>query len=167
MSTPRQKIGEQVAQLYFKTTGREGINSIMESYYAANARFQDPFFDVTGRDKVRTQFVSMWEAFDDYTLRSYSVDECDDAKRLDINGDATYVISGKTFNIDQQTQLTLDDEGRVVFHHDVFKGTFLETIDSTPALREVFTGWRKLAGLVADPIFKSRYVNKEDEKPSS
>ena len=162
MSTAsRQKIGEQVAQLYLKATGREGITSIIQSCYAANARFQDPFFDVTGREKVHTQFVSMWEAFDDYTLKSYSVDECEDPKRFDINGDATYIIKGRTFNIDQQTQITLDDEGRVLFHHDVFKGTFLETIDNTPALREVFTGWRKLAGLIGDPILKSQYVDKE------
>tara|TARA_R110002050_G_scaffold118041_3_gene235124 strand:- start:89 stop:427 length:339 start_codon:yes stop_codon:yes gene_type:complete len=111
-----------------------------------------------------TQFVAMWESFDEYELKSYTVDLLEDPKRLDVNSSAYYVIKGKPVTLDQCTEITMDDNGKVLFHHDVFKGSFSETLDTTPGLHEIFTGWRKLVGLVGDPVLKHKFLNEDEKK---
>merc|ERR1712217_879492 len=128
MSTAR-RVGEQVAKLYEKSAGREVISQIITENYDQNSRFQDPFFDVVGRDKVQTQFEAMFQHFDDYTLNGTATIDDSDEKLVKIDSNAKYIIKGKTFEIDQQTQLTLNSEGKVTFHHDVFKGSFTQTLE--------------------------------------
>ena len=155
-ATNGEDIGRDVARLYEKSITRNEIRQIIHKHYTEDARFQDPFFDVTGIDKVLTQFVAMYEAFDDYTI-DYSIHDHPETNTVDIVSDANYVISGKPFNLSQKTRLTLNADNKVEFHHDIFQGSFVERLENTPILHEAFTGWRKLAGLVADPILKAKF----------
>merc|ERR1712151_78721 len=156
-ATSGEELGKNVARLYESSTSRNEIIQIIKQHYTEDARFQDPFFDVTGMDKVLTQFVAMYEAFDSYTIIPYVIHDHPETNTVDIVSDATYVINGKTFNLSQKTRLTLNNDNKVEFHHDIFQGSFVEKLEETPILHEIFTGWRKLTGYVADPILKSKF----------
>merc|ERR1712130_263271 len=156
-ATSGEEVGREVARLYESSTNPTEITQIIKQHYTEDARFQDPFFDVTGMGKVLTQFIAMYQAFDSYTIEPYIIHDHPETNTVDIVSDATYVISGKTFNLSQKTRLTLNSENQVVFHHDIFQGSFVEKMEETPILHEIFTGWRKLTGYVADPILKSKF----------
>ena len=157
MNVDKKLIGEKVVRLYFSSTTRDTIKEIIATLYSKDARFRDAFLDVSGRRKVETQFVSMLQAFDEYQLKSYDIEDNTESDRININAAASYVIKGRTYDLNQQTQLTLNDQGLITYHHDILRSSFTETLDKTPVLREVYSGWRKIVGLAVDPLLARRF----------
>ena len=159
MNAARRAILEDIVKLYHKSTPKENISTIIESHYDEQSQFKDPFFDVTGREKVKTQFVAMYEYFDTYQLNNVKFDEVSD-EQVNIVAEGEYVIKGKNIKLDQETRIYFNSSNKVTFHNDHFRGTVFESMETTPVIKQLFTGWRKATGLVGDQIL-SRTVSKE------
>jgi ketosteroid isomerase-like protein len=92
----------------------------LESIYAPDAYFRDPFNEVRGLPEIRRIFAQMFEHLDD--ARFAFADEAIDERGAFLTWDMTFRIRklapGETRRIHGATHLRFAPDGRVAYHRD-------------------------------------------------
>ena len=84
--------------------------------YAANARFKDPFNDVSGLQAVRRVYAHMFEALDDPRfVISQAIGGADDVVLL---WDMTFSLRQRAMSVHGASHLHFDAAGRIALHRD-------------------------------------------------
>lgn len=136
-SPPAQAFGALLA--WFEALTPATVSAI-EQHYASDARFKDPFNDVTGHQAIRRIFEHMYESLDAprFVVRSRAFGGSD--------GFCTWVfegqLRGRAFSIQGSTHFVFDDKGRVAVHRDYWDAAE-EVYEKLPLLGAVLRRLRR------------------------
>ena len=127
---------------WFERLSPETLASI-DAVYASDAHFKDPFNDVVGVAHIRAIYAHM---FDNLTDPAFEITQTiEQGLQAFVAWRFTFQWRGKAFDIPGCTQMTLNEQGRVVDHvdyWDVAQGLY----EHLPLLGVVL---RKLRGRMA------------------
>jgi ketosteroid isomerase-like protein len=84
--------------------------------YAADAKFRDPFNDLTGRDRIRSVYQHMFETLN--TPRFFVSNVVDNGLQAFVVWDFVFTVRGHNMHIHGCTQLVLDEAGLIMLHRD-------------------------------------------------
>jgi steroid Delta-isomerase len=88
----------------------------LRELYAADARFKDPFNDVTGHDAIVRIFEHMFSQVDRPAFRV--MNRLGDGRRAVLELVFSFSLSGRAFEVCGASLLLFDDVGRVSMHRD-------------------------------------------------
>lgn len=101
-------------------TATEKTCGLGVKYFARDARYQGPFFDVTGRDEVVRVFMKRFAALGNYRLKLRDAHPSEDGRTLYLRWDAAGVRKGVNIVISGASEVMFDMEGKVASHIDYY-----------------------------------------------
>jgi steroid delta-isomerase len=100
---------------WYETLSPQTLERIAE-FYAHDARFKDPFNDVTGRTAIRRVFAHMFETSEAPRFRIAS--RVAGEREAFVTWTFAFRAARRDFEIRGATQLVFDARGKVVMHRD-------------------------------------------------
>lgn len=90
--------------------------AVLDEHYAADARFKDPFNEVTGTAAIRHIFAHMFATTD---VPRFVVTDCiEQGEQAMLGWEFHFALRGRALTVRGVTHLRFDADGRVVLHRD-------------------------------------------------
>ena len=105
---------EQIVQ-WFEQLSPASLDSL-GNVYAADAKFRDPFNDLTGWDRIRSVYQHMFDSLD--SPRFFITNVVANGLQAFIVWDFVFVLRGRSMHIHGCTQLVLNRNGLILLHRD-------------------------------------------------
>jgi ketosteroid isomerase-like protein len=111
---PRQTPAQDLARFYEALT--PASLAALDVRYAADARFKDPFNEVTGTAAIRRIFAHMFATTE---APRFVVTDCiEQGEQAMLGWEFHFVLRGRALTVRGVTHLRFDADGRVVLHRD-------------------------------------------------
>lgn len=115
----------------------------MDSFYAHDSFFKDPFNEVQGIDKIKHIFDDMFKNLKN--PRFIFVDKIQEGRQAFTTWDFVFIANGKSYKIHGSSHLKLNDEGKVIYHRDYWD-VGEELLLKLPILKGLYGMLRKKLG---------------------
>ena len=123
-------LGDQIIESIFDVyTCQNSVNQdyIIDTFYNENAVFEDPIIIAHGIRQIKSQFHSLNSIFSKINvIRETALEETSlNGKTIVVSNTQIYKIENQFFSkeisLDVITSLTFSDEGKIMYHRDVWQ----------------------------------------------
>ena len=115
---------------------------LLGKYFTKDARFTDPFNDVTGHQEIRIVFEDMFERTENPRFKIVHSALCKDGHTALLRWDLLFAVKGRKQSISGMSEVSFNKDGLVVAHIDYWDPTG-PIYRKVPILKQIMSFVRK------------------------